>query len=81
VFTRTDRTTPFDPWFVRVAENPGVGVQMAARDPVMLSAGGSVTRGLRVLLADGVLSERRVLAWVGAGPTSRTATRSALGEG
>jgi hypothetical protein len=64
VFTRTDRTTPLDPWFVRVAEYPGVGLQVAERVPLTLGAGDGVTRGLRVLLADGVVPQRGVLAWV-----------------
>jgi hypothetical protein len=64
VFTRTEREVPLDPWFVRVAEYPGVGVQVAARDPLTLTAGEGMTRGLRVLLADGVLPQERVLAWV-----------------
>jgi Methane oxygenase PmoA len=66
VFTRAERGTAADPWFVRVAEYPGVGVQWAARDPVTLSAGERLTRGLRVLLADGVLAQPRVAAWVAA---------------
>jgi hypothetical protein len=52
-----------DPWFVRVGEYPGVGVQVAAREPLTLAARDGLTRGLRVLLADGVLPQRRVLAW------------------
>src|SRR6185437_8795048 len=47
VFTRTEREVPLDPWFVRVAEYPGVGVQVAARDPLTLTAGEGMTRGLR----------------------------------
>jgi hypothetical protein len=64
VFTRTDRAPPPDPWFVRVAEYPAVGVQMAERAPLTLQAGDGVTRGLRVLLADGALPRQRVLDWV-----------------
>jgi len=63
VFTRLQRD-PADPWFVRVAEYPGMGMQLAARDPLALSIGGSVTRGWRVLLADGVLGDGAVVHWV-----------------
>jgi hypothetical protein len=63
VFAQAGRGTAADPWFVRMAEYPGVGVQLAARDPLTLSAHAGVTRGLRVLLGDGVLPQRRVLAW------------------
>jgi hypothetical protein len=49
-----------------MAEYPGVGVQVAERAPLTLPAGHGVTRGLRVLLADGVLPQRRVIDWVDA---------------
>jgi hypothetical protein len=39
-----------DPWFVRVADYPGVGLQLAARDPVVLEPSEAVTRRLRVLV-------------------------------
>jgi hypothetical protein len=68
VFTRTDRVGPADPWFVRVEDYPGVGVQLAARTPLTLPAGDRVSRGMRVLVADGLLEERVVLGW--AGPTA-----------
>jgi hypothetical protein len=63
VFTRTERTAPLDPWFVRAAEYRAVGVQVAARDPLTLAAGEGMTRGVRVLLADGVLPGRSVIDW------------------
>ena len=63
VFARAEGGAPVDPWFVRVGEYRGVGVQVAAREPLTLAAGDGLTRGLRVLLADGVLPQRRVLAW------------------
>jgi Family of unknown function (DUF6807) len=66
VFTRSDGVTPADPWFVRIADYPGVGVQVAARDPLTLSAGDRVTRRLHVLVADGVLPRRTVLDWADA---------------
>jgi hypothetical protein len=65
VFTRTGGLATTDPWFVRVADYPGVGLQLAARQPLTLSVGAGVTRGMRVLLADGVLADRSVLHWAG----------------
>jgi hypothetical protein len=41
-----------DPWFVRMADYPGIGAQLAARDPLVIDPGDSVTRGWRVLVAD-----------------------------
>jgi hypothetical protein len=41
-----------DPWFVRVDDYPGVGLQLAATEPVVLPAGGSLTRELRALVLD-----------------------------
>lgn len=58
--TGADDATRADPWFVRVAEYPGVGSQLAARDPLELPPGGALGRGLRALVADGVLDDRTV---------------------
>jgi Methane oxygenase PmoA len=66
VFTGTDDTTRADPWFVRVKDYPGIGSQLAARDPLILPAGGAVTRGLRTLLADGALGNDAIQAWADA---------------
>jgi Methane oxygenase PmoA len=63
VFARTD-DGPADPWFVRVAEYPGVGLQLAPREPVTVD--GAVTRGWRVLVADGVLDDAVVEHWAAA---------------
>jgi hypothetical protein len=60
-----------DPWFVRVAEYPAVGLQLAARAPLVLPVGGAVTRGLRALVADGVLDERAAETWAGAAVARR----------
>ena len=46
-----------DPWFVRVEDYPGVGLQLASREPVTLPPGGTITRGLRVLVADGMIED------------------------
>lgn len=56
-------TGPPDPWFVRMAGYPGIGCQLAAVDPVELPPGGAVTRGLRALVADGVLPDADVAGW------------------
>ena len=63
VFTGTNQATRDDPWFVRVDDYPGVGSQLAARDPLTLAPGGTVTRGLRTLLADGTLSDDAAQSW------------------
>lgn len=62
----TDEVTRADPWFVRVGDYPGVGSQLAALDPLALPAGGATTRGLRTLLADGVLDGGAAQTWADA---------------
>ena len=52
-----------DPWFVRVQDYPGVGLQLAARDPVPVPPGAVVTRGMRVLVADGTIDDAAVRSW------------------
>jgi hypothetical protein len=66
VFTGADEATRADPWFVRVEDYPGVGSQLAARDPLTLAPGDAATRGLRVLLADGVLDAETAQTWADA---------------
>jgi hypothetical protein len=65
VFSGTSPETRADPWFVRVAEYPGVGSQLAAREPLTLPPGGAVTRGLRTLLVDGPLEQGAAEEWAG----------------
>jgi hypothetical protein len=65
VFVPVDRGTASDPWFVRVDDYPGVGSQIAARSPVALGPGDTLARGLRVLVADGVLDDGEVGTWAG----------------
>lgn len=83
VFTGTDEATRTDPWFVRVADYPGVGSQLAAPDAVRLDPGGALHRGLRVLVADGALDTGAIESWADGGGAELTArvptTRS--GEG
>ncbi|WP_219415054.1 PmoA family protein [Pseudonocardia nigra] len=66
-FTGADDATRADPWFVRVEGYPGVGSQLAATDPVVLPAGGSVTRGLRALIVDGALDAAAAARWAARG--------------
>jgi hypothetical protein len=66
VLAGTDDTSRADSWFVRVADYPGVGLQLAARDPLIVPPGGTVTRGLRALVADGVIDERAARSWADA---------------
>lgn len=63
VLTGTDGATADDPWFVRVDDYPGIGLQLAATDPVTLPAGGTTTRGLRALIADGAVDDDSAHAW------------------
>ena len=65
MFAPADAATRADPWFVRVGDYPGVGSQLAARAPVVLAPGAALTRGLRTLIADGVLDD------AGRGPLGR----------
>lgn len=65
VVAGADRATRADPWFARVADYPGIGSQLAAATPLLLSPAGTVTRGLRALLADGVLDDAAVQTWAG----------------
>lgn len=43
---------PAADWFVQVEDYPGVGLQLAARDPLTLPPRDVATRGLRALLAE-----------------------------
>ena len=52
-----------DPWFVRVDGYPGVGSQLAAVHPVAVPPGAAVSRGVRVLVADGALDRAAIAAW------------------
>jgi len=53
-FTLVLRSPDLDPWFVRIGDYPGVGLQLAAAHPVVLPVRGSLTRELRALVLDGV---------------------------
>ena len=57
MFAPADAATRADPWFVRVGDYPGVGSQLAGHAPVVLAPGAALTRGLRTLIADGVLDD------------------------
>jgi hypothetical protein len=59
----TDPATRADPWFVRVEGYPGIGSQLAAEHPVPVPVGAALARGLRVLVADGVLDRAAVDDW------------------
>jgi hypothetical protein len=66
VFTGTNEATRADPWFARVEDYPGIGSQLAARDPLTLPAGGAATRGLRTLSTDGALDNGAIQTWADA---------------
>ncbi len=66
MFAPADAATRADPWFVRVGDYPGVGSQLAGRAPVVLAPGAALTRGLRTLIADGVLDDDAAARWAAA---------------
>ncbi|WP_418153187.1 PmoA family protein [Actinoalloteichus caeruleus] len=55
LFVPADERTAEDPWFVRVADYPGVGSSLAPEHPLRLPAGDSLRRRFRVLVLDGHL--------------------------
>lgn len=69
VLAPADDATRADPWFVRLADYPGVGLQLAARRPLHLPPAHGVTRGLRALVADGAVDDRAAAAWAASGVT------------
>ena len=66
VFAPADAATRADPWFVRVSDYPGVGSQLAAPAPLVLAPGAALTRGLRTLVADGLLDDAAAARWAAA---------------
>lgn len=60
VFAGATARTQQDPWFVRVSGYPGVGSSLAWDSPLVVPAGGAVTRAFRVLVADGRLADDAV---------------------
>jgi hypothetical protein len=57
-----DDDTRADPWFVRLAGYPGAGLSLAPEVPLVLPPGGSVTRGVRAVVADGAPDPRDLAA-------------------
>lgn len=51
-----------DPWFVRLAEYPGLGSAIAWDSPTVVPAGAGLRRRYRAIVADGVLSASEVSA-------------------
>lgn len=62
VLAGADESTRADPWFVRVADYPGVGSSLAPVDALRLASGAAISRHLRVVVADGALSRDEVHA-------------------
>ena len=56
----SDEATRADPWFVRVADYPGIGSALAWDAEVMVQPGESIVRSFRGLIADGALTDHRV---------------------
>jgi len=63
IFLREDGNS--DPWFVRHASYPGVGMSLAWDEAVQLDPGQRLRRGLRVLVLDSRLSLAQVVDHVG----------------
>ncbi|AOS62333.1 Methane oxygenase PmoA [Actinoalloteichus hymeniacidonis] len=55
VFRGADPQTAANPWFVRVADYPGIGSSLAVDTPIRLAPGHSVARRLLIVVADGHL--------------------------
>ncbi|KQQ92671.1 hypothetical protein ASF62_12600 [Leifsonia sp. Leaf325] len=55
-----DDVTRADPWFVRVADYPGIGSSLAWESEVLVQPGESVVRSFTGLVADGELADERV---------------------
>ncbi|GAB3601610.1 DUF6807 family protein [Microbacterium tumbae] len=55
-----DARTAADPWFVRVADYPGIGSSLAWDAPVRLDADEALTLSFRGVVADGRLSDAEV---------------------
>ena len=49
-----------DPWFVRLAEYPGLGTAIAWDAPTTVPAGDGLRRRYRAIVADGILSASEV---------------------
>lgn len=52
-----------DPWFVRAAGYPGVGSALAWDAAVVLQAGESLTRTVRIIIADGLATDQQINEW------------------
>ncbi|GLZ13399.1 oxidoreductase [Actinomadura sp. NBRC 104425] len=59
-FLPADAATAADPWFVRVAEYPGVGSSLAWERSLQVPPGGSVARRIVTVVADGHLSDAEI---------------------
>lgn len=57
-----DESSAGDPWFVRVADYPGIGAALAWDRAVAASPGAPVRRAYRLLVADGRLTDAEVAA-------------------
>jgi hypothetical protein len=66
VFLPGDAGAAADPWFVRVADYPGVGSALAYTRPVELAPGAALSRSFRVLVADDRRTHEEVAALVAA---------------
>ncbi|WP_285026261.1 DUF6807 family protein [Plantibacter sp. ME-Dv--P-122b] len=58
----TDDATREDPWFVRVDGYPGIGSSIAVVRPTVVSEDRPLRRGLRIVVADGVLDDAALRA-------------------
>jgi hypothetical protein len=67
-----DDATRADPWFVRVADYPGLGSQLAAAEPVRLAPGAATGRSFRALVTDGTPGPGDIARALAAGDVERS---------
>jgi hypothetical protein len=67
-----DDATRADPWFVRAADYPGLGSQLAAEQPVRLAPGAATGRSFRALVTDGTPGPDDIARALAAGDGERS---------
>ncbi|WP_198044235.1 PmoA family protein [Actinoalloteichus sp. GBA129-24] len=55
VFLAGDARTAADPWFVRIADYPGIGSSLAVDEPIRLAPADTLARRLLIVVSDGHL--------------------------
>ncbi|ASO19053.1 hypothetical protein AHOG_07025 [Actinoalloteichus hoggarensis] len=73
VFAAGDARTAADPWFVRIADYPGIGSSLAVAEPIRLAAARALERRLLIVVADGHLDAEEAARAAVAAASSRPA--------